>query len=80
MPLPPAAGPNQRWSMDFIHDRLNDHRRFRCLTIVDEFSRQSLAITVDHSIGGAGVVSTSDRLHRPRPARHVRLATLENRN
>jgi len=62
VPLPQAAGPNQRWSMDFIHDQLSDGRRFRCLTMVDEFTRQSLAITVDHSIGGAGVVRTLDGL------------------
>jgi putative transposase len=62
VPLPQAAGPNQRWSMDFIHDQLGDGRRFRCLTIVDEFTRQSLAITVDHCIGGAGVVTPLERL------------------
>ena len=62
VPLPQAAGPDQRWSMDFVHDQLSDGRRFRCLTIVDEFTRQSLAIVVDHSIGGIGVVRTLEAL------------------
>lgn len=62
VPLPQAAGPDQRWSMDFIHDQLSNGRRFRCLTIVDEFTRQSLAIVADHSIGGLGVVRALDAL------------------
>jgi putative transposase len=62
VPLPQASGPNQRWSMDFVHDQLSDGRRFRSLTIVDEFTRQCLAITVDHSIGGTGVVRTLEQL------------------
>jgi len=69
VPLPQAAGPNDRWSMDFIHDQLADGRRFRCLTIVDDFTRQCLAIVVDSSIGGAGVVRVLERLasERGRP-------------
>jgi putative transposase len=62
VPLPQASGPDQRWSIDFVHDQLSDGRRFRSLTIVDEFTRQCLAITVDHSIGGAGVVRTLEQL------------------
>jgi putative transposase len=32
---------NERWSMDFVADMLLDGRRFRALTVVDNFSRQS---------------------------------------
>jgi putative transposase len=41
--------------MDFVSDQLADGRRFRCLTLVDDFTRQCLAIHVDTSIGGAAV-------------------------
>ena len=37
----PLAGPNERWSLDFMEDALNSGRRFRCLAILDEFSRES---------------------------------------
>lgn len=66
VPLPQAAGPNACWSMDFVADQLSDGRRFRCLTMVDDFTRQSLAIEVDTSIGGAGVVAVLERLARER--------------
>ena len=70
--LPPAAvargplsmpqGPNERWSMDFIHDQLATGRRFLCLSLVDDFTRQCLAIRIDTSIGGASVVTVLQRL------------------
>ena len=66
VPLPKAAGPNHCWSMDFVADQLSDGRRFRCLTMVDDFTRQSPAIEVDTSIGGAGVVAVLERLARER--------------
>jgi hypothetical protein len=51
--------------MDFIHDQLATGRRFRCLTLVDDFTRQCLAIHVDTSIGGASVVAVLQRLASP---------------
>ena len=42
VPLLPAEGPNQCWSMDFVHDALNDGRRFRILAVVDDYTRESL--------------------------------------
>jgi putative transposase len=62
VPLAAAERPNQRWSMDFIHDQLSCGRRFRCLNIVDDFTRQCLAIHVDTSIGGAAVVQVLQKL------------------
>jgi putative transposase len=62
VPLSVPQGPNERWSMDFIHDQLATGRRFRCLTLVDDFTRQCLAIHVDTSIGGASVVAVLQRL------------------
>ncbi len=40
--------------MDFVSDTLSNGRRFRCLTIMDEFSRECLAIHVAHSIPAGG--------------------------
>ena len=40
------TGPNQVWSLDFVADQLADGRRFRALTVVDGFTRESLAIEV----------------------------------
>jgi putative transposase len=62
VPLPPATRPNERWSMDFIHDQLANGRRFRTLTIVDDFTRQCPALWTDHSFGGHGVVAVLEQL------------------
>ncbi len=48
-------GPNQRWSLDFMSDALEDGRRFRVPNVIDDFSRECLAAVVDTSIGGARV-------------------------
>lgn len=53
-----ATRPHQTWSMDFVADALFDGRRFRVLTVVDNFSRQCLAIHADASIRGSDVVAT----------------------
>lgn len=39
------TGVNQRWSMDFVHDRLDDGRTFRILTVVDKFTKECVACT-----------------------------------
>ena len=48
--------------MDFVSDWLADGRRLRCLTIVDDCSRECPAIEVDTSITGARVVAVLERL------------------
>jgi putative transposase len=67
-PLPQAA--NQRWSLDFAADVLSWGRRFRVLAIVDDFTREALALVVDSSIGGRRVVRALDAViaRRGRPA------------
>jgi len=55
-------GPNQRWSLDFMSDALEDGRRFRGLNVIDDFSRECLTAIVDTSIGGARVVRELDRI------------------
>jgi len=64
--LPVPDRPNQRWSMDFVSDSTVTGRRFRTLTIVDDFTRECPAIEVDTSLGGARVVSVLERLAETR--------------
>jgi putative transposase len=54
-PLALPQGPNQRWSLDFLHDQLSDGRRFRILAIVDDFTRECLALVADTSLSGLRV-------------------------
>ncbi|RTL17449.1 MAG: IS3 family transposase [Sphingomonadaceae bacterium] len=55
-PSPVLALPNQRWSLDFVHDQLVTGRRFRVLNIVDDVTRECLRAVVDTSISGRRVV------------------------
>lgn len=59
---PGPTKPNQRWSMDFVSDGLRDGRRFRTLNIVDDYTREALAIEVDFSLPGSRVVRVLDGL------------------
>lgn len=61
-----ASKPKQRWSMDFIHDRLADGRSFRTLNLTDTFTRQCLAQEVDTSLSGQRVVRMLDRVFQER--------------
>jgi putative transposase len=51
-----ATRPNQVWSLDFVSDQLADGRRFRALTVVDIYTRESLAIEARPGLKGADVV------------------------
>jgi putative transposase len=62
----PIGEPNQRWSIDFVHDALANGRRFRCLTVLDEFTRESLAIEVDYSLPSSRVIEVLERLREQR--------------
>jgi putative transposase len=53
---------NQIWSMDFVADALFDGRRLRVLTVVDNYTRESLAIDVGQSLKGEDVVNTLNRI------------------
>jgi len=64
--LPVPDRPNQRWSMDFVHDTLANGRNFRALNIVDDYSRECPAIEVDTSIPGLRVTRVLDRLGETR--------------
>jgi putative transposase len=47
--------PNEVWSMDFVHDWLMTNRKLKCLTIVDDFTKECVGILVDHAISGEEV-------------------------
>lgn len=53
---------NQCWSMDFVSDQLFDGKRFRALTIVDNYSRKCPAIEVGQSLKGIDVVNVMNRI------------------
>ena len=61
-PLPKPTAANVSWSMDFVADGLIGGRRLRCLTIVDDCTRECLTIEVDTSIAGLRVQGVLDRL------------------
>lgn len=61
-PLLPASHPNQRWSLDFVCDSLANGHRFRTLNVVDDFTRECLAIEVDFSLPGQRVTRVLERL------------------
>ena len=61
-----ATAPNVSWSMDFMADLLADGRKIRLLTIVDNFSRECLALEVDHGFKATQVVSVLERLRLER--------------
>ena len=46
-PLALPQGPSQRWSLDFVSDTLISGRRIRILTVVDDFTRECLALVAD---------------------------------
>lgn len=67
-PLQPARRPNESWSMDFVADALANGRRIRCLTLVDNFTKESLAIVADTSIIGLRVARELDKVIAARGA------------
>ena len=60
MTLPSAA--NERWSLDFVSDAFADGRRFRVLTVVDDFTRECLGLVADTSLSGARVARELDTI------------------
>ncbi|MDT3686746.1 MAG: IS3 family transposase [Pseudorhodoplanes sp.] len=68
-PMMIPVAPNARWSLDFVSDQLTDGRRFRILTVVDDCTRECLALVADSSLSGARVARELDRLitERSRP-------------
>lgn len=68
-PMLVPLGPNERWSLDFVSDQFTDGRRFRILAIVDDCTRENLALVADTSLSGLRVARELDRViaERGRP-------------
>lgn len=57
---------NVRWSLDFVSDAFTDGRRFRVLAVVDDFSRECLALVPDTSLSGARLTRELDAITQVR--------------
>jgi putative transposase len=68
MVLPIAA--NMRWSLDFVSDQMTSGRRFRILCVVDDSTRECLALIADTSLSGVRVARELDAImaRRGKPA------------
>jgi len=53
---------NQMWSMDFMHDQLQDGRTIRLLNVIDDFNREGLGIEIDFSLPAERVVRTLEQI------------------
>jgi putative transposase len=62
--VPEAGAPNVVWAADFLHDRCGDGRVVRCLCVVDEYTKECLAIVVGARLHSATVVQCLARLVR----------------
>ena len=69
-----AERANHVWSYDFVHHRTHDGRAFRMLNVLDEFTRESLAIRVRRKLSRSrlgwhsiGIPTPSQRRARSRP-------------
>jgi putative transposase len=73
----PATAPNQCWSADFVSDKLTDGRSYRILTVIDQFTRECVAMEADRSLHGRHVVAALTRaiVERGRAPRSI---TLDN--
>lgn len=65
--VPPASGRHQSWSMDFVHDQLASGRTFRVLTVIDQWSRQSVLLEANVSLTGQSVVNALEAVSTSRP-------------
>ena len=65
---PPVTKPNEAWTLDFVADQLVNGQWFRALTVVDVFTRESLAIEVGQHLRGEHLVTVLTRLAAQRGA------------
>jgi putative transposase len=62
VPAPGATKRNEKWSMDFIADRLDGGRPFRVLTVIDQFTRECLKLEAAAHMSGSRVVECLERV------------------
>jgi len=55
------TGPDQHWSMDFVHDQMHDGRKFRILTVIDQWSRESVTLEANFRLTGRCVGKALDQ-------------------
>jgi putative transposase len=65
-PLTVPDSINEVWSMDFMHDPLNDGRTFRLLNVLDDFNREALGIEVDFSLPSERVIRSLEQIMQSR--------------
>jgi putative transposase len=63
---PPVTQLNERWSVDFVKDRLVRGRQFRVFDVVEDFTSESMAIEADFSLPSLRVIEVFERLIRQR--------------
>lgn len=61
-PLLRPIHPNVTWSIDFMHDTLQDGRKIRSLNVIDDFNREALMVTVNNSLPAQRVITELDKL------------------
>lgn len=61
-PLGVPATINDVWSMDFMHDSLEDGRPYRLLNVIDDFNREGLGIEIDFSLPSERVIRSLDQI------------------
>ncbi len=62
VPLAVPKTINQVWSMDFMHNQLEDGRSFRLLNVIDDFNREALGMEIDLSLPAGRVIRTLNRI------------------
>lgn len=69
LPLHQPKMVNRTWSMDFMHDSLEYGRKIRVFNVIDDFSREALAVEADYSHNGESIVRILEELiwHRGIP-------------
>ena len=70
-PIVAPPGPNQRWSLNFVSDQLTDGWRLRILTVIDNCTRECLALVADTSLSGHRVARELDTIIRRRGRPHM---------
>jgi putative transposase len=60
--MPLHLKPNQRWSLDSVHEQITDGRRLGILAVVDDYTRECLALVADTSISGICVARELDKI------------------
>lgn len=63
-PMALPSGPSKRWSLDFLADTFGISRRFRILAVIDDYTRECLALVADTSLSGRRVARELDAMIR----------------